>query len=77
MVRLYAYLEGRLAQQRIGITKLDPLLVQLASKDAVLLHQIRDRQSLLTIQLPGQDGEHPRSPKLGVATELHPPPATH
>ena len=37
----------------LGIGELDPLLAQLASKDAVLLHQIRDRLSLLTIQPAG------------------------
>ena len=42
----------------VGISKLDPLLTQLASKDAVLLHQIRDRLSLPTIQPAGKDGEH-------------------
>jgi hypothetical protein len=43
---------------QVGIRELDPLLTQLASKDAVLLHQIRERLPLLAIQPAGEDGEH-------------------
>jgi hypothetical protein len=39
----------------VGIGELEPLLTQLASQDAVLLHQIRERLALLTIQPAGQD----------------------
>jgi hypothetical protein len=41
----------------VGISEPDPLLTQLASKDAVLLHQIRERLPLLAIQPAGEDGE--------------------
>jgi hypothetical protein len=37
----------------VGVGELEALLTQLASKDAVLLHQICDRLSLLTIQPAG------------------------
>ena len=36
--------------------KLKPVPRQLASKDPILFHQIRDRLALLTIQPAGQDG---------------------
>jgi hypothetical protein len=42
----------------VGIRELEPLLTQLASQDAVLLHQIRERLPLLAIQPAGEDGEH-------------------
>jgi hypothetical protein len=41
-----------------GIGELEPLLTQLASKDTVLLHQIRERLALLTIQPAGQNRKH-------------------
>lgn len=42
----------------VGVSELEVPLTQLASKDAVLLHQIRDRLPLLAIQPPGEDDEH-------------------
>ena len=42
----------------VSVSELEAPLTQLASKDAVLLHQIRDGLSLLTIQPAGEDGEH-------------------
>jgi hypothetical protein len=42
----------------VGVSELEAPLTQLASKDAVLLHQIRDRLPLLAIQPAGEDGEH-------------------
>ena len=41
----------------VSIAEPKPLLTQLAAKDAVLLHQIRDRLPLVAIQPAGEDGE--------------------
>ena len=40
----------------IVIGKLEPLATQLASKDPIFLHQIRDRLALLAIQPASQNG---------------------
>ena len=42
----------------IVIGELEPLSTQLASKDPIFFHQIRDRLALLAIQPASQDGEH-------------------
>ena len=42
----------------IVIRQLEPLPTQLASKDPILFHQIRQGASLLAIQPTSQDREH-------------------
>ena len=42
----------------IVIGELEPLSTQLASKDPIFFHQIRDRLALLAIQPASQDGQH-------------------
>jgi hypothetical protein len=42
----------------VVISELEPLPTQLASKDPILFHQIRQRASLLAIQPTSQDREH-------------------
>ena len=42
----------------IAIGEREPLPTQLASKDAILFHQIRDRLVLLAIQPAGQNDQH-------------------
>jgi hypothetical protein len=48
----------RLQASPVGVRELEAPLTQLASNDAVLFHQIRDRLPLLAIQPGGEDGEH-------------------
>ena len=42
----------------VDVSELEAPLTELASKDAILLHQIRERLPLLPIQPAGEDGEH-------------------